>query len=42
MFRKKWEGMRVVEGVGEGLPDGMEIKWNNKLRNTAGRASWKT
>jgi hypothetical protein len=24
------------------LPDGIQLNWNNKLRNTAGRASWKT
>lgn len=41
VFRKKWEGMKIVEGVGIGLPDGIKIVWNNRLRNTAGRANWK-
>ncbi|GAA5979850.1 hypothetical protein JCM11641_002717 [Rhodosporidiobolus odoratus] len=44
VFRKKWDGMRVIEGAGggKGLPDGIEVVWNKRLRNTAGRASWKT
>ncbi|KAM0751945.1 hypothetical protein T439DRAFT_347627 [Meredithblackwellia eburnea MCA 4105] len=41
VFRKRWDGMRVVEGEGEGLPEGIEIVWNRRLANTAGRASWK-
>ncbi|KAL8291530.1 hypothetical protein RQP46_002508 [Phenoliferia psychrophenolica] len=28
-------------GSGPGLPDGIEIRWNNRLLNTAGRAIWK-
>lgn len=30
------------EGMGIGLPDGLQLVWNNRLRNTAGRASWKS
>lgn len=42
VFRKKWVGLEIVPGEGEGLPDKIEVRWNAKLRNTAGRASWKT
>ncbi|GAA6033333.1 hypothetical protein JCM8097_006697 [Rhodosporidiobolus ruineniae] len=42
VFRRRWEGTRVVVGKGKGLPDGIEVVWNNRMRNTAGRASWKT
>lgn len=42
VFRKEWEGMRIVGGEGAGLPDGMEINWNKRLLNTAGRATVKT
>ncbi|GJN88204.1 hypothetical protein Rhopal_001169-T1 [Rhodotorula paludigena] len=43
VFRKRWDGLRRLagEGEGEGLPDGIEVVWNKRLRNTAGRASWK-
>mgnify|MGYP001592231461 CR=1 FL=1 len=26
---------------GRGLPDGIEVRWNSRLLNTAGRAIWK-
>lgn len=42
VFRKEWEGMRIVGEEGAGLPDGMEINWNKRLLNTAGRATVKT
>ncbi|GAA5867763.1 hypothetical protein JCM3774_003404 [Rhodotorula dairenensis] len=45
VFRRAWNGLRVVQGggsAGKGLPDGIEVVWNARLRNTAGRASWKT
>ena len=47
VFRQVWNGLRIVKGkggesVGKGLPDGIEVVWNARLRNTAGRASWKT
>lgn len=45
VFRQRWSGMECLDGEGEGqeqgLPDGLSLVWNNKLRNTAGRASWK-
>lgn len=45
VFRRSWSGGKCIDGPGEatgvGLPSGIEIKWNKKLRNTAGRASWK-
>lgn len=45
VFRKRWDGVRCLDADGEangpGLPEGITINWNNKLRNTAGRASWK-
>ncbi|GAA5836502.1 hypothetical protein JCM11251_007095 [Rhodosporidiobolus azoricus] len=42
VFKRRWEGMRCVEGEGKGLPAEIEIVWSNRLRITAGRASWKT
>ncbi|POY76088.1 hypothetical protein BMF94_0811 [Rhodotorula taiwanensis] len=43
VFRKRWHGLRIVsDAVGDGLPEGIEVVWNARLRNTAGRASWKT
>ncbi|GAA5990588.1 hypothetical protein JCM10908_003143 [Rhodotorula pacifica] len=49
VFRQSWNGLRIVtagyggaEDGGKGLPDGIEVVWNARLRNTAGRASWKT
>lgn len=47
VFRKKWDGMRCADDDGKdgevrGLPDGLQLVWNNKLRNTAGKASWKS
>ncbi|GAA5854871.1 hypothetical protein JCM8547_004102 [Rhodosporidiobolus lusitaniae] len=46
VFRRRWDGLKRLpeEGEGQGgkgLPDGVEVVWNNRLRNTAGRASWK-
>ena len=41
VFRKSWNGLEIVQGKSEpGLPDGIKILWNNRLRNTAGRAKW--
>ncbi|GAA5913458.1 hypothetical protein JCM5296_003638 [Sporobolomyces johnsonii] len=46
VFRKRWDGLRCLDPEGEyggpGLPDGIEVVWNGRLRNTAGRARWKT
>ncbi|GAA5934386.1 hypothetical protein JCM3775_000343 [Rhodotorula graminis] len=43
VFRCTWTGQRrTSESGGEGLPDGIEVVWNKRLRNTAGRASWKS
>ncbi|BGP37544.1 hypothetical protein JCM10450v2_001459 [Rhodotorula kratochvilovae] len=43
VFRCTWDGTRRVrDGGGQGLPDGIEVVWNKRLRNTAGRASWKS
>ncbi|GAA5954709.1 hypothetical protein JCM8115_004666 [Rhodotorula mucilaginosa] len=45
VFRQVWNGLRIVKGgesEGKGLPDGIEVVWNARLRNTAGRASCKT
>ncbi|GAA5951162.1 hypothetical protein JCM21900_004361 [Sporobolomyces salmonicolor] len=46
VFRKRWDGLRCLdpeeEYRGPGLPDGIEVVWNGRLRNTAGRARWKT
>ncbi|GAA6055423.1 hypothetical protein JCM3770_006986 [Rhodotorula araucariae] len=43
VFRCTWDGTRRVrDGGGKGLPDGVEVVWNKRLRNTAGRASWKS
>ncbi|GAA5820099.1 hypothetical protein JCM10212_000442 [Sporobolomyces blumeae] len=47
VFRKKWDGLTCLdreegESRGEGLPNGIEVVWNARLRNTAGRAKWKT
>ncbi|GAA6020170.1 hypothetical protein JCM11491_005553 [Sporobolomyces phaffii] len=47
VFRKAWsqDGLRCLDGEGEysgaGLPPGLEVVWNARLRNTAGRAKWK-
>ena len=51
VFRKKWKLTNPLdyytsssdedEDEGRGLPEGLEIVWNNRLRNTAGRAKWK-
>ncbi|KAI5478784.1 SprT-like domain containing protein [Pseudohyphozyma bogoriensis] len=45
IFRKSWNGLKCLDGEGEysgpGLPDGLEVRWSNRLRNTAGRATWK-
>ncbi|ORY90850.1 SprT-like family-domain-containing protein [Leucosporidium creatinivorum] len=45
VFRRSWSGGKCNDGPGEatgvGLPSGIEVRWNKKLRNTAGRASWK-
>ena len=45
VFRKRWNGLRCLDGEaeenGEGLPSDIAINWNNKLRTTAGTASWK-
>lgn len=42
VFRRRWDGLRLLsEGSGRGLPEGIEVVWNARLRNTAGRASWK-
>jgi hypothetical protein len=51
VFRKTWvsdlecldqrhEDEKEGEGV-KGLPEGLEVVWNARLRNTAGRAKWK-
>ncbi|TNY19131.1 SprT-like family-domain-containing protein [Rhodotorula diobovata] len=43
VFRCTWNGLRrTSETGGKGLPDGIEVAWNKRLRNTAGRASWKS
>lgn len=48
IFRKRWSGIqRLVGGEDEGeervgLPDGLRIVWNNKLRSTAGQARFRT
>ncbi|GAA5911201.1 hypothetical protein JCM8208_005757 [Rhodotorula glutinis] len=43
VFRCTWNGTRrTSESGGKGLPDGIEVVWNKRLRNTAGRASWKS
>jgi len=43
VFRKKWEGLTCLgDGGGKGLPDGLEVVWNNRLLKTAGRAKWKS
>ncbi|GAA5847871.1 hypothetical protein JCM9279_006676 [Rhodotorula babjevae] len=43
VFRCTWNGQRrTSESGGKGLPDGIEVVWNKRLRNTAGRASWKS
>ncbi|GAA6025933.1 hypothetical protein JCM8202_005792 [Rhodotorula sphaerocarpa] len=42
VFRRRWDGLRLLsKGSGPGLPEGIEVVWNARLRNTAGRASWK-
>lgn len=49
VFRKKWSdersGLKCLDTEGEyngpGLPQGLEVVWNARLRNTAGRARWK-
>ncbi|GAA5913372.1 uncharacterized protein JCM6883_003056 [Sporobolomyces salmoneus] len=49
VFRKKWSedhrGLKCLDQEGEyngmGLPEGLEVVWNARLRNTAGRARWK-
>ncbi|GAA5944154.1 uncharacterized protein JCM15063_000163 [Sporobolomyces koalae] len=45
VFRKRWNGLKCLDRAdeyrGEGLPEGLEVVWNSRLRNTAGRAKWK-
>ncbi|GAA5991592.1 hypothetical protein JCM5350_002626 [Sporobolomyces pararoseus] len=53
VFRKKWKLTNPLDYYNSsdedgdddddvrGLPEGLEIVWNNRLRNTAGRAKWK-
>ncbi|KAK4056309.1 hypothetical protein OIO90_002753 [Microbotryomycetes sp. JL221] len=46
VFRKSWSGLKCLDSpeefTGPGLPEGLSVNWNTRLRNTAGRASWKT
>ncbi|KAM0792854.1 hypothetical protein ACM66B_002618 [Microbotryomycetes sp. NB124-2] len=45
VFRKKWDGLKCLDGpdqfTGPGLPEGLTVTWNARLRNTAGRANYK-